>query len=78
VCGGSSHFPVKDVNITQFLQLNIVNQFRLNNASKDTLEKELENDDLIVGIIIMKAAPLNVFVQDKRANAVPDDTREEK
>ena len=74
MCGGSSHFPVKDVNITQFLQLNIVNQFRINNnnASKDTLEKELENDDLIVSISIMKAGPLNGFVQDKRAYAVPE------
>ena len=75
MCGGSSHFPVKDVNITSFLQLNIMIHFRLNNALKDTLEKDLENDDLIVGIIIMKAAPLNVFVQDKLANG--DDTREE-
>ena len=41
------------------------------------LEKEPENDDLIVSVIIIKAAPLNVFVQDKRANAVFNDTHEE-
>ena len=64
------------MNTTSFLQLNIVIHFRLNNALKDTLEKELENDDLIVGIIIIKAAPLSVFVQDKHANAVLDDTNE--
>ena len=62
------------MNTTPILQFN---NFRLDNDIKDTLEKEPENDDLIVSVIIIKAAPLNVFVQDKRANAVFNDTHEE-
>ena len=52
--------------------------FRLDNDVKDTLVEEIENDDLIVSVDnVLKAAPLNVFVQDKLANAVLDDTRED-
>ena len=32
---------------------------------KDTLVKESENDELIVSLYYVKAAPLKVFVQDK-------------
>ena len=46
----------------QTLQLNFVISFRLDNDVKDTLAKENENDHLIVGFIIIKAAPLNVLV----------------
>ena len=64
----------------QTLQLNFVISFRLDNDVKDTLVKENENDDLIVGFIIIKAAPLNVFVQDKLIHvfddAVLDDCKE--
>ena len=52
--------------------------FRLDNDFNDTLVKEIVNNNLIVSAIdIVKAAPLNVFVQDKHANAVLDDTRED-
>ena len=51
--------------------------FRLHNDLKNILVKETENDDIIVSVNIIKAAPLNVFVQDKLANAVLDDTRED-
>ena len=45
------------------LQLNIVISFRLDDDLKDTLVKEIVNDDLIVSPIdIVKAAPLSVFV----------------
>ena len=67
---GSSHIPCKRCEYH-------VIHFRLDNDIKDTLEKEPENDDLIVSVNIVKAAPLNVFVQDKHANAVLDDTRED-
>ena len=58
------------------MQLNIVIHFRLHNDLKNILVKETENDDIIVSVNIIKAAPLNVFVQDKLANAVLD-THEE-
>ena len=39
----------------------------------DTLVEEIENDDLIVSVIdIIKAAPLNVFVQDKLMHVCDD------
>ena len=44
------------------LKLNFVISFRLDNDVNDTLVKETENDDLIVGFVIIKAAPLNVLV----------------
>ena len=45
------------------LQLNIVISFRLDDDFKDTLVKEIVNDDLIVSAFdIVKAAPLNAFV----------------
>ena len=50
--------------------------FRFYNDIKDTLEKEPENDDLFVSVNIVKAAPLIVFVQDKRVNAVFDDAHD--
>ena len=33
--------------------------------AKDTLEKEIVSDDIIVSVIIIKATPLIVFMQDK-------------
>ena len=37
----------------------------LDNYTKDTLEKETGNDELIVSVIIIKATPLIVLMQDK-------------
>ena len=37
----------------------------LDNTTKDTLEKEIANDDIVVSNIDIKATPKNVFVQDK-------------
>ena len=37
----------------------------LNNTTKDTLEKEIANDDIVVSNIDIKATPKYVFVQDK-------------
>ena len=34
-------------------------------VSKDTLEKETANDDIVVSVNDIKAAPLIVFIQDK-------------
>ena len=36
----------------------------LDNTSQDTLEKETENDDIVVSVNDIKAAPLIVFIQD--------------
>ena len=62
------------MNITSFLQLNIViiSDSIVDRDIKDTLEKETENDDLIVSVNIVKAAPLNVFVQDKLIHVCND------
>ena len=35
------------------------------NTTKDTLEKEIANDDIVVSNIDIKATPKYVFVQDK-------------
>ena len=35
------------------------------NVAKDTLEKETENDDIVVSVNDIKATPLKVFIQDK-------------
>ena len=45
-----------------YLAIELVISFRLDNDVNDTLVKETENDDLIVGFVIIKAAPLNVLV----------------
>ena len=37
----------------------------LDNTTKDTLEKEIANDDIVVSNINIKATPKTVFVQDK-------------
>ena len=37
----------------------------LDNTTKDTLEKEIANDDIVVSNINIKATPKIVFVQDK-------------
>ena len=37
----------------------------LDNYTKDTLEKEIRNDELIVSVITIKATPLIVLMQDK-------------
>ena len=34
-------------------------------GAKDTLEKEIVNDDIVVSNIVIKATPKYVFVQDK-------------
>ena len=39
--------------------------FNLDNTTKDTLEKEIANDDIVVSNIDIKATPKYVFVQDK-------------
>ena len=39
--------------------------FNLDNTTKDTLEKEIANDDIVVSNINIKATPKIVFVQDK-------------
>ena len=35
------------------------------NVSKDTLEKETANDDIVVSVNDIKATPHNVLIQDK-------------
>ena len=37
----------------------------LDNKAKDTLEKETENDDIVVSNNYIMAAPKSIFVQDK-------------
>ena len=37
----------------------------LDNKAKDTLEKETENDDIVVSNNYVMAAPKSIFVQDK-------------
>ena len=37
----------------------------LDNTTKDTLEKEIANDDIVVSNNVIKATPKHVFVQDK-------------
>ena len=39
--------------------------FNLDNTTKDALEKEIVNDDIVVSNTNIKATPKNVFVQDK-------------
>ena len=39
--------------------------FNLDNTTKDTLEKEIANDDIVVSKTDIKATPKTVFVQDK-------------
>ena len=39
--------------------------FNLDNTTKDALEKEIANDDIVVSNTNIKATPKNVFVQDK-------------
>ena len=39
--------------------------FNHDNTTKDTLEKEIANDDIVVSNINIKATPKIVFVQDK-------------
>ena len=38
----------------------------LDNTTKDTLEKEIANDDIVVSNNVIKATPKNVFVQHPR------------
>ena len=35
------------------------------NVTRDTLEKETANDDIVVSVNVIKATPLIVFIQDK-------------
>ena len=58
--------PLVNAELCFKVILNLVN-------AKDTLEKETENDELIVSIIDLKATSHNVIVKDKVVAVIAED-----